>query len=392
MREMQLKHIACRSDYDKIVGTIDDRKDIYQICRQLWTFCRTNLTYVVEDGEAQYVSCPYTILRGGNVDCKNYALFIAGMLDALKRKGYPLTWTFRYASYRIFKTAPDHVFVVVNPDTDNIWVDPVLNYFNYHLRYFHHRDKKPRAAASLGRIGGGFTTTDFPTGSITDFFALGPPADLHLPGPVAEGTKNAYGTATWIPDNYPTKTQPYLYNGRLILRPLNTDVNLGTETPYIMAALQVAISRYSQTPYSILYSNSLGSAPARIRAQLIMGVNPNDLTAKGEAGQDNWLPLPPQPSGLDKILNTSATWIPQVVAAGINLFVPGLGTAVLVAVNAAANTKLGAPAENTQLIANLANQSQQTSISSILSSSIIPGVKNVWLLAALGLLIIYDIS
>lgn len=154
IREMRTKHAECTRDYDKIVSEMDTSQDIEAICRDLWDFCRGNLVYHVEEGEQQNVSCPYTILTHRKVDCKNYALFIGGMLDALKRRGYPLTWFYRYASYDLFDITPGHVFVVVNPRTDDIWVDPVLADFNWHMPYIWHRDKKPLPAAAIGRIEG----------------------------------------------------------------------------------------------------------------------------------------------------------------------------------------------------------------------------------------------
>lgn len=153
MREMVACHVECQEDYDKIVGCLNDADDLYKICYQLWKFCRTNFTYVIESGEQQNISCPYTILTGGKVDCKNYALFCAGMLAALKRKGYPLSWCFRFASYEMFDPAPGHVFVVVNKDTDNIWVDPVLSPFDYHMPYLWHKDKRPKQPSRVGAIG-----------------------------------------------------------------------------------------------------------------------------------------------------------------------------------------------------------------------------------------------
>lgn len=152
IREMRIKHAECASDYDKIVDCIDASQSLYTLCFTLWKFCRDNMIYKVEDGENQLVSCPYTILTGRSVDCKNYALFIAGLLDALKRKGHSLTWCFRYASYQLMDPTPGHVFVVVNKDTSNVWVDPVVSPFNFHLPYIWHKDKKPVKAAAVGRI------------------------------------------------------------------------------------------------------------------------------------------------------------------------------------------------------------------------------------------------
>lgn len=149
---MMAKHARTRGDYDKIYQYFEGG-DIYDICERLWKFCKKNFRYVIEDEDAQYVSAPITMLTNGNVDCKNYALFIAGVLDAMKRHGQHIVWQFRFASYRLLQD-PGHVFVVVNPNTDNIWVDPVLDEFNYHLFYWSAINKKVRAAKAVGFIPG----------------------------------------------------------------------------------------------------------------------------------------------------------------------------------------------------------------------------------------------
>lgn len=148
------KHKECTRDYDRIAGYFDKGSDdVYSTCQQIWNFCKNNLTYSEESETWQYCSCPYTILTGTSVDCKNYALFIGGVLDALKRRGMHLTWKFRFASYDLLEPRPGHVFVVVNENTDNIWVDPVLDSFNQHLYYWYKRDRRP-TVMSLGKIAG----------------------------------------------------------------------------------------------------------------------------------------------------------------------------------------------------------------------------------------------
>lgn len=149
MRSIVTKQQSTRSDYDKIYQYFDGGS-IRDICYRIWKFCKDKLDYKMEDGEQQNVSGPYTILTGGKVDCKNYALFISGILDAMKRHGKRLTWQFRFASYELFELDPGHVFVVVNPNTDDIWIDPVLDEFDEHLFYWHHRNRNPKPARVAG--------------------------------------------------------------------------------------------------------------------------------------------------------------------------------------------------------------------------------------------------
>lgn len=154
IRAVDAKHKECAPDYDKIAGYFDKGDDdVYGVCQSIWNFCKKNLAYDEESELKQFCSCPYTILTVKAVDCKNYSLFIGGVLDALKRRGMHLTWKFRFASYEITEPRPGHVFVVVNENTDNIWVDPVLDSFNQHLFYWYKRDRRPTVIA-LGKVAG----------------------------------------------------------------------------------------------------------------------------------------------------------------------------------------------------------------------------------------------
>lgn len=142
-------HNRYKSEYDKIClffagGSVND------ICHRIWKFLKDNVKYVVESDERQYLKSPSAILATGKTtgsDCKNYSLFTGGVLDALNRKGYKIPFCYRFSSYRPWERTPQHVFVVVNPATNNeIWVDAVLPKYNWHKQYYFFIDKKPTMA------------------------------------------------------------------------------------------------------------------------------------------------------------------------------------------------------------------------------------------------------
>jgi hypothetical protein len=124
------KHEACINDYDKFAYLFDGGT-VLDICRRLYDFCRLYLDYNVESTKAQYTSKPGTILRRGYADCKCYALFCGGVLDALSRSGEKINWCFRFASYKLFSKRPYHVFIVVNYYGTEIYIDPVFSRFDY---------------------------------------------------------------------------------------------------------------------------------------------------------------------------------------------------------------------------------------------------------------------
>lgn len=151
-------HIKYAPEYNKIATSFAGR-DVKSTARNIYDFLKKNVNYVIEPDDKQMLKSPSAILYTGKSsgsDCKNYALFTAGILDALNRSGFPIKWTFRFASYRMFDKMPHHTFVVINPDTNNeIWIDPVLNSFNQKKQYYYKLDKKPKnmALISLSGIG-----------------------------------------------------------------------------------------------------------------------------------------------------------------------------------------------------------------------------------------------
>lgn len=145
-------HGLYRTDYDKIAARFD-RGNTLTICRNLYNWMLDNTHYVIEPNDRQTLRSPSAILALGSnpkhgLDCKSYSLFIGGVLDALNRRGRKIDWCYRFASYRLNDSLPHHVFIVVNPGTSNeIFIDPVIQPFNYHKPYFYHIDKKPQNMA-----------------------------------------------------------------------------------------------------------------------------------------------------------------------------------------------------------------------------------------------------
>jgi hypothetical protein len=151
-------HKIYAKEYDKIAPAFKGRTDL-ETGRKIYNFLKSNVKYVVEPDEKQTLKSPSAILYTGNTtgsDCKNYSLFTGGILSALNRRGAKINWAYRYASYRMFDKMPHHVFVVINPDTQNeIWVDAVLPKYNLKKQYNYKTDKKVNdmALISLSGIG-----------------------------------------------------------------------------------------------------------------------------------------------------------------------------------------------------------------------------------------------
>jgi len=155
IKEVCKAHRENAADYDLISGYFAGGS-VYDVCNRIWIFCRRELPYKVESKKVQNVGCPYWILTAASIDCKNYASFIAGILDSLKRQGLRVVWEFRFISDRLWSLADrraDHVFVVADPNTSDIWIDPVLGSFNEHIYYFYRATRRVRTGASVAGVG-----------------------------------------------------------------------------------------------------------------------------------------------------------------------------------------------------------------------------------------------
>lgn len=124
VREVCEAHSSFKGLYDRI-GYMFDARTIPEICNKLDRFCRENIMYREESDRRQTTDVPQNILNQGFGDCKHYASFCGGILDAIKRKtGKRINWHYRFASYNLWRKTPYHVFVVVQDNGSEIWIDP----------------------------------------------------------------------------------------------------------------------------------------------------------------------------------------------------------------------------------------------------------------------------
>ena len=144
MSAMLSAHKIYAPEYDKI------SQDFYagdgiQTAKNLFNFLKKNVKYKIESENNQRIMSPSAIVSLARNDCKNYALFIMGVLDSLKRKGLINNDIYyRFASYKLLDEVPHHVFAVIR-DTDGTeyYIDPVLSTFNERKTFFHKIDKRP---------------------------------------------------------------------------------------------------------------------------------------------------------------------------------------------------------------------------------------------------------
>lgn len=160
MRGLLKEHDLSAGEYDKM-STPWWQGNAIKTCKGIFDYCKKNMKYNEETAEEQTVRTPSAIIAEGRtvgVDCKHYSLFICGILDSLRRKGYPVECFYRFVAYPTSKnqnnTMPGHVFAVAICDKKIVFVDPVLELFDQRYpRYNKHIDKFPNDMA-LKRISG----------------------------------------------------------------------------------------------------------------------------------------------------------------------------------------------------------------------------------------------
>jgi len=123
MREVLEAHDQFADYYDSIALCFDADTTV-KVCDKIYSFLKSNIKYQEETEDDQTSALPTGLLIRGHGDCKHYAGFTAGILDALTRAGRKIDWCYVFASYKVMNDTPHHVFVEVNVNGEQYWIDP----------------------------------------------------------------------------------------------------------------------------------------------------------------------------------------------------------------------------------------------------------------------------
>jgi hypothetical protein len=151
IRGMQAKQVECRPMYDAICGYFDG-DCIEDIGLNIWSFLKSELVYAEQTKKVQRLASPKTLLKRGRCDCKEYALFSAGVIDAMNRRGAGIDWCFRFVPAEALTRSIGHVFVVLEPGGDEIWIDPVLSMYDSHVLYLVQKDVYVKDSALISGL------------------------------------------------------------------------------------------------------------------------------------------------------------------------------------------------------------------------------------------------
>lgn len=136
-----------KKDYQLIYSFFVGSDEI-ETAKNVFNYIKQNIDYVIEPDTKQTIKSPGAIIAtgkkqyGGN-DCKNMALMTAGIMNAYRNnENKKFDLYFRFASYEQNEKTPQHVFVVMKINGREIWIDPVLDYFNEKRQPHYIKDKK----------------------------------------------------------------------------------------------------------------------------------------------------------------------------------------------------------------------------------------------------------
>jgi hypothetical protein len=161
---MLVAHTKYQKDYDLIADQFY-AGSAKATAKKLFDFLKRNINYKVESVNNQLIMSPGAIISLAQNDCKNFALFINGVLHSLKRRGIINNKIlYRFVSYNLLDPTPHHTYaVMIDSNGDEINIDPVLNTFNEKKLFYNKIDKMPLYAIS-GVSGIGAKTAKAPKG------------------------------------------------------------------------------------------------------------------------------------------------------------------------------------------------------------------------------------
>ncbi|RTL56243.1 MAG: peptidoglycan-binding protein [Sphingobacteriales bacterium] len=113
-------------------------KTLFETCRNIWEFVKTQIPYVLDPKPYQDIKSPGRLWQLKQGDCKSFSVFIGSCLKNLK-----IPYGYRFASYDSADPTPTHVYVFVPLATggeiilDAVWSGP----FNTQKQYTHKIDK-----------------------------------------------------------------------------------------------------------------------------------------------------------------------------------------------------------------------------------------------------------
>ncbi|MFZ4056969.1 MAG: hypothetical protein ACOYKE_02470 [Ferruginibacter sp.] len=100
-------------------------KDVFETCKNIWAFVKSQIPYVVDPRGQQIIKSPGRLWAEKKGDCKSFSLFTASCL-----KNLGIGYGYRFASYDSHDSTPTHVYIFVPLKNgkeiimDSVWEGP----------------------------------------------------------------------------------------------------------------------------------------------------------------------------------------------------------------------------------------------------------------------------
>ena len=142
VNEMVATAIMFQKMYD-LICTQFEMGRVSVTLEMLWKFVKNNFTYKADSDMYQNLYAPNVMLtkcadEGFTIDCKNYSLFMYGILAGLKKRGFNYNPMFKFVSFNS-NNQPTHVYVISN----GYVLDCCTHGFDYEENYTFKQDVNP---------------------------------------------------------------------------------------------------------------------------------------------------------------------------------------------------------------------------------------------------------
>lgn len=140
----QIANQLKRAEYEsrptsKRLALVFNEADKKAVAAKVWYFLKNEIFYQAEPKSSQNAKTISRFLSEATGDCKHYATFAVGVLNAC---GIPAWFTFVGQDESVKK--PNHVYCTCLIDGRKYTIDPCRKYFNSECRYFYKWDMKKK--------------------------------------------------------------------------------------------------------------------------------------------------------------------------------------------------------------------------------------------------------
>lgn len=132
-----VKSIRDSEETAKMLAPLIKSNNKMQTLKNIFTFCKNNVTYKKEGKDLQTAKTINRILAEKYGDCKHMSTVCYAICKALN-----IPCKLRLISQSLFNADPTHIYCIAYVNGNLVVIDPVLDSFNKEAKYFYKYDIK----------------------------------------------------------------------------------------------------------------------------------------------------------------------------------------------------------------------------------------------------------